>query len=74
MIRKPFTSAVLATAIFGMLGPLVPVHAQVPLTISGNAVHSWNSVVDTDGATTLTLRFTTAFDGNMDSFAGPDGH
>ena len=73
MIRKPFTSAVLATAIFGMLGPLVPVHAQVPLTISGNAVHSWNSVVDTDGATTLTIRFTKAFDGNMASFAGPDG-
>lgn len=73
MIRKPFASAVLATAIFGMLAPLVPVHAQVTAIAASNSVQSWTSVVEPDGATTLAIRFASKFDGNMANFSGPNG-
>lgn len=73
MIRKPFTSAVLATAIFGMLAPLVTVQAQVTPIAAMNSVQSWTSVVEPDGATTLAIRFNSDFDGNMASFSGPNG-
>ena len=73
MIRKPFASAVLATAIFGMMAPMVPVQAQVPAVAASNTVQSWTSVVEPDGATTLAIRFATRFDGNMANFSGPNG-
>lgn len=73
MIRKPFASAVLATAIFAMMAPMVPVQAQVAAVASSNAVQSWTSVVEPDGATTLAIRFATKFDGNMANFSGPNG-
>ena len=73
MIRKPFSSAVLATAILGMMAPMVPVQAQVAAVAASNTVQSWTSVVEPDGATTLAIRFATKFDGNMANFSGPNG-
>lgn len=73
MIRKPFASAVLAAAILSMLAPMVPAQAQIAAVASSNSVQSWTSVVEPDGATTLAIRFASAFDGNMANFSGPNG-
>ena len=73
MIRKPFASAVLAAAILSMLAPMVPAQAQITAVASSNSVQSWTSVVEPDGATTLAIRFASAFDGNMANFSGPNG-
>ena len=73
MIRKPFASAVLAIAIFGMMAPIIPVQAQVASLAASNTVQSWTSVVEPDGATTLAIRFANKFDGNMANFSGPNG-